>query len=206
MDGFFATDRYAWKSTRRDFADDFEDGQLHPAYQFRVGDPSLVNEESGVLSTSDSINLFLPSIPGIPFPLAPTEITPGVNLSIDVLQYRQDVIVELGIADSGDNPLDYFVLSIEGAPTGLESSASCYDEEQRIWLDGVMLSPPVMLTIWWAEGGLVTGSFTDSSGTIDCPLLSANSDSSLAAHIVLWAGWEEGYAEVDNFWIALEDS
>jgi len=46
----------------------------------------------------------------------------------------------------------------------------------------------------------------DSSGTIDWPLLFTVSDSSLAVHIVLWAGWEEGCAEVDNLSIALEDS
>jgi len=191
-----------------EFFDDFEDGSVDPAYQFVVGNASSVMEGAPCedweecLQRKSNAYFFLPHIPGNP-EWVTTQITPGVVVELDVIKVGVPSTVELGVADRVDNPSDYFALKVEIDPATSESSFTCYDEGERIPLEGALFFP-LHLSFTVDESGTVYGSFADGISEIDCPLHSPISSDSLAPAIVLWASEEDGLAWVDNFHVKLE--
>ena len=191
-----------------EFLDDFDDGCVDPVYQFVVGDASSVMEGDpcgdwgACLQRKSNAYFFLPYIPGNPEWVA-TPVTPGVRVELDVVQLGPPSTVELGIAEELHNPLDYFALKVEIDPATGESKFTCYDETERIPLEG-SLSLPLHMSFRVDGSGTVDGGMVDGTSEILCPLHSPVDSDSLAPAIVLWASEADGLAWVDNFRVTLE--
>lgn len=190
-----------------EFFDDFEDGSVNPAYQFVVGDALSVLEGDpcenwgGCLQMKSNAYFFLPHIAGSP-EWVTTQITPGVLIELDVIQVGALSTVELGVADSIDNPRDYFALKVGFDPANSESRFICYDETERVPLEGSLLFP-LHMSFTVDPSGTAYGSIADGVSEIECPLHSAVSSDTLAPAIVLWSFEEDGLAWVDNFCVTL---
>jgi len=179
-----------------EFYDDFEDGVLHPAYRLFPEDPSGVSEHDGILEGSSAM-IALESIPGDPFPLAPTEITAGVDLSLDIVDHSPNAIVLLTLLDNALDPQDLYSIGL------FLSIPMCMDEEETGTPEGVYLSTPITVSIQCDEDGTVTGYFSDESGTYACPLVSSIADVPLDASMSMTGRLYPGYAAVDNFSVSL---
>ena len=191
-----------------EFIDDFEDGSVDPVYRFLVGDASSVIEGDPCenwgkcLQWKSNAYFFLPHIAGRP-EWVTTQITPGVVIELDVMQVGALSTVELGVADSIDNLQDYFALKVGFNPTNPESKFICYDETERISLEGSLFFP-LHMSFTVDQSGTVYGSFADGISEIECPLHTAVSSDTLAPAIIMWSFEEDGFAWVDNFRVTLE--
>jgi hypothetical protein len=191
-----------------EFFDDFEDESVNPVYEFVVGDASSVMEGDPCedwgkcLQRKSNAYFFLPHIPGNP-EWVTTPITPGVVIGLDVIGLGAPSTVELGVADNIHNPLDYFALKVQIDPATWDSKFTCYDERERIPLEGSLYFP-LHMSFTVDESGTVYGSIADGISRIQCPLHSLVASDFLAPAIVLWASEEDGLAWVDNFHVTLE--
>jgi len=191
-----------------EFFDDFEDGNVNPVYQFVVGNASSVMEGDPCedwgecLQRKSNAYFFLPHIPGNP-EWVTIHIRPDVVIELDVIQVGVSSTVELGVVDRMDSPLDYFALKVEIDPTTSDSKLTCYDESERIPLEGSLFFP-LHMSFTVDGSGTVYGSFADGISEIQCPLHSLVASDSLVPAIVLWASEEDGLAWLDNFHVALE--
>jgi hypothetical protein len=111
--------------------------------------------------------------------------------------------VELGVVDSMENPQDFFALHLEIDPATHWSTFTCYDENERVPLEGSLFFP-VNLSFLVDETGVVNGSFADGISEIECPLHSVVSSEAFAPAIVMWSFEEDGLAWVDNFHVELQ--
>lgn len=187
--------------------DDFQDGVVDPVYQFAVGDASSMVEGGPCedwgecLQRKSNAYFLLPHIPGKPEWVS-TPITPGVIVELDVLQVGVQSTVELGVVDSIENPQEFFALKVEIDPRTGDSKFMCYDETERIPVDGSLFFP-MHLSFTVDETGAVHGSFADGISEIECPLHFTISGNTLAPAVVLWSYEEDGVAWVDNFRVEL---
>jgi hypothetical protein len=191
-----------------EFFDDFEDGSVNPAYQFVVGDALSVLEGDPCENWGECLQMksnayfFLPHITGNP-EWVTTQITPGVVIELDVIQVGASSTVELGVADSINNIQDYFALKVEIDPATSESKFICYDETERISLEGSLFFP-LHMSFTVDQSGTAYGSIADGISEIECPLHTAVSCDTLAPAIVMWSFEEDGLAWVDNFHVELQ--
>ena len=182
------------------FEDDFADGIVDPAYRFFHGGPSDVAEGEGVLSLLDTVNLGLTAIPGDPFP--PTEIRPGVDLGLRIVDSHGSGLTTLCL---GDNRFpfvmeDYFCIGmVFGVP-------ACFTEEEMAGI-GEYPDTPVEVTIACEPDGTVTGTFTYEGETHECGPLESASIQGNALNAVISQGvkTEPGreQGEVDDFSVRL---
>lgn len=191
-----------------EFFDDFEDGIVDPVYRFAVGDASSLVEGApcedfgNCLQRVSNAYFFLPDIPARRGCVS-TPITPGVVIELDVLNVGVDATVELGVVDNIENIQDYFALKVDIDPSTQASQFTCYDEQERVPLEG-SLSFPVNLSFLVDETGAVYGTFADEVSEIECPIHTPVESDTLAPAVVMWSLGEDDLAWVDNFHVVLE--
>ena len=182
--------------TETAFIDDFSDGVLDPAYEFVVGDASLVEEANGVLQGTYDVDLMIDAIPDEDY--GEIEITPGVELSLDAILYASSEVISLYLADDAFDPQDFFSVMIYAELPVCSTGAG------TAFLAGTPLTPPVEMSITSDYLGNVTGTLTDAYDTFYCPF-SANLESfTLDAGFSMLGGYQPGFAVVDNFEVELE--
>ena len=184
------------------FEDDFADGIVDPAYRFFHGGPSDVAEGEGVLSLLDTVNLGLTAIPGDPFP--PTEIRPGVDLGLTIVDSHGSGLTALCLGDNRFSYImeDYFCIGmVFGVP-------ACFTEEE-MGGPGEYLGTPLEVAIACEPDGTVTGTFRYEGELFECePLQSAPIEGDALNAVISQAvktfpARELG--EVDDFSVRLRD-
>jgi len=184
------------------FEDDFADGILDPAYRFFHGGPSDVAEGEGVLSLLDTVNLGLTAIPGDPFP--PTEIRPGVDLGLTIVDSHGSGLTTLCLGDNRFSYImeDYFCIGmVFGVP-------ACFTEEEMAGI-GEYPDTPVDVAIACDPDGTVTGTFTYEGETHECGPMEAAPIQGNALNAVIFQGLKTVPARelgvVDDFSLRLRE-